>query len=265
VVRRLIVILALCACTASAVSLRDLVARISAAGVAGWTPGPIGGAVDLDGSTEYLSDTDSVLLTNSPAFTMACWVNIATCTAYGGILYSRATKVVGLALGAANAPEIQFYTYTATENMVVFPGSNSVATGVWTHVVGVCSTGDVLRLYLNNILYTNAAKITKLPAQSDVFRIGFDDFNSARKLRGKIDDVAIWTRALSPGEVTDLYNNGIGKPATAVSTNGLVRYAKLDDGLTDAAATNAYDQSGVYWTGTGIGSGDWTNGIVPIN
>jgi hypothetical protein len=101
----------------------------------------------------------------------------------------------------------------------------------------------------------------------DVFRVGYDDANAANKFNGAIDDVALFrNRILDVAEIAELYNSGAGKPVTSLSTgtNSLVRYWKLDDGLSNSSATQALDTvSGTYAVGTAIGAGDWTNGIVP--
>jgi len=112
-------------------------------------------------------------------------------------------------------------------------------------------------------------RTTNLPPISDsgIFRVGYDDYATTRRWRGLVDDIAIYrNRALTSNEVVELYNGGIGKPVTSLSTgtNGLIRYWKFDDGLSNSSATQALDiVSGTYIRGTGIGSGDWTNGIVP--
>jgi hypothetical protein len=102
--------------------------------------------------------------------------------------------------------------------------------------------------------------------QNKSLRIGWDELNVAYRWGGLVDDVGVYTRAWTSNEVSEAYAAGLGKPLTSMSagTNGLVGYVKLDDGLASSSATQAVDTvRGVYWIGTAIGSGDWTNGIVP--
>jgi hypothetical protein len=83
---------------------------------------------------------------------------------------------------------------------------------------------------------------------------------------GLLDDVSIWSRGWTSNDVIEIYNGGAAKKANALSTgtNGLIRYWPFDDGLSNSSATQALDTvSGTYAIGTAIGSGDWTNGIVP--
>jgi hypothetical protein len=91
-------------------------------------------------------------------------------------------------------------------------GALSVAT--WYHAVFVnAGNGTTLKLYLNGADVSAVAGTftgTLYKGLWDTcFGNAYDD--APLQLDGVIDDVAIWGRALSAGEVTTLYNSGNGK------------------------------------------------------
>ncbi len=90
-------------------------------------------------------------------------------------------------------------------------GSNfSLTHSVWSHVVGVRS-GSTFKVYVNGIQVasdTLAATIEQTGNGSALIlgRHGLD-YTGAHEWSGDIDEVAIWSRALSAGEVLEIYRS----------------------------------------------------------
>ena len=80
----------------------------------------------------------------------------------------------------------------------------SATTGVWYHVVGTLSSSGNAQIYVNGVAGT---EITGAPSMtnSNDFEIGSFISNVAL-LNGSIDQVRIFSSALAPGDVEDLYN-----------------------------------------------------------
>lgn len=80
--------------------------------------------------------------------------------------------------------------------------SGTIITGVWTHVVAVCD-GSSVKLYLN-----------KDEVDSEAFTGTIDDIPGNLQIGtsyeggvyGRMDEVALWNRALTSAEVTTLFN-----------------------------------------------------------
>ena len=79
-------------------------------------------------------------------------------------------------------------------------------TGVWTNVV-ITNQSQTVQFYINgNAISTNQ------PGWYDVsnnISLGLD-YNLGDYLLGQLDEIGIWSRALTPTEITSLYNNGAG-------------------------------------------------------
>ena len=110
-------------------------------------------------------------------------------------------------------------------------GTTTLTTNTWYHVTKIFD-GNKLYVYLNGNLDCSTSATASTPGA-----ITIGDYSAGGyKLNGKIDDLRIYNRALSPKEVSDLYNYAPGP----------VGYWNMDD----ATGTTAKDLSGNGNNGT---------------
>jgi hypothetical protein len=81
------------------------------------------------------------------------------------------------------------------------------ATNTWTHVAGIFD-GSTIYLYINGALKSSASGITCNTTTATKPEIGA--IKGERFFSGRIDEVRMYSRALSPAEVAALYNGGNG-------------------------------------------------------
>lgn len=86
----------------------------------------------------------------------------------------------------------------------------SVATGVWSFVVGTYSTSAGMKLYVNGALQDSDAGTFNSGSQN-IFRIGAMGFPIAtlRYFGGGVDEVSVWGSVLSATDILNLYTYGI--------------------------------------------------------
>ena len=113
----------------------------------------------------------------------------ATAYAYG-IKFAINTFQV-YTLGGAG---VQSFTYNLPANQ-------------WTHVCGVISANPTA-LYINGALFGAAGPGGGVASNSADFWLGRSDPTNGEYFNGSIDDVRIYNRALSAGEVAYFYNSG---------------------------------------------------------
>lgn len=77
--------------------------------------------------------------------------------------------------------------------------------GAWHHLVMTRESGSI-KFYINNNLDNTLSWDNTFIADANETAIGYDGFASASVLSGQIDQVRIFNKALSTGEVTTLYN-----------------------------------------------------------
>ncbi len=122
--------------------------------------------------------------------------------------------------------------------------TTGLQTGVWQHVVQTYDR-KTRNLYINGVLKSSVIDRTEALINTGATRVG-DATWGGEAYDGKIDEVRIYNRALSPKEVRDLYNWAPGP----------VGYWNMDEGT----GINANDLSGNGITGTLQSSPTWTTG-----
>jgi opacity protein-like surface antigen len=101
----------------------------------------------------------------------------------------------------------------ATRGVNQITSYNSIDTLGWHHIV-IMRNNNLMKTWVDGI---NVAIDSLVPVNSitnsKTFYIGGDPGNTSinplAKFNGKIDDVALWNRALTQQEITDLYNGNI--------------------------------------------------------
>jgi PKD repeat protein len=89
--------------------------------------------------------------------------------------------------------------------------STSLATNTWSHLAATYD-GATMRLYVNGTEVANQAQTGAVAASSDPLTIGGN--SSGNNFAGTIDEVRIYSRALSPSEIQSDMNTPVGNPPT---------------------------------------------------
>ncbi|NTW32920.1 MAG: LamG domain-containing protein [Bacteroidetes bacterium] len=181
-----------------------------------YVSGKIGNASSFDKTigpnTQYLSIADKPELSFSTAFTVSSWIN----------LKSNALNVRTV-FAHKYSPWITFQT-----SQIIIETSNNGTTelvsswngnwtlNTWYHMVvtydGSLSAGARMKVYINNVLLTSASENSpsSLNDPSSAITIGHFTDLGERAWDGLIDEMGVWSRALTSTEVTTLYNSGAG-------------------------------------------------------
>jgi hypothetical protein len=98
----------------------------------------------------------------------------------------------------------QFYL-GSSNGIVQYENSIAMPINSWVHLVGTYD-GSVLKLYQNGVLLGSSNNSILLTELTQSLFIGKEGA-LGRYFKGKIDDVGIWNRALTPQEITALYSS----------------------------------------------------------
>jgi hypothetical protein len=163
--------------------------------------GVTGSALSFNGSSQYLSlvNTSSLRLTS---WTISAWVK-PTVMQTSFIIDNEKSGSINyyLRYAADGTAEVDFYDGT---HRFIDSAAGAIKPGVWTHILGMYN-GATLSLYLNGVGIQAITYNLTPPTPSDsTIRIG-TRFNNTGYTNGLIDDVRIYNRALSPYEITRLY------------------------------------------------------------
>lgn len=186
----------------------------------------------FDGTGDYV--TVSSITGNSSINTTAAWIYVVGVTSNNQYIIDQ----------GGNNNWIQVYNSrirAGTNSSYYCDGSTTLTTNTWYHVARTFD-GTTLRVFLNGVQDCSLAASGAVPG---AIRIG-DYGGGGLALNGKMDETRIYNRALSPSEVTQLYNFAPGP----------VAYYNFEEGT----GTTANDRSGNANTGTLTNGPTWTTG-----
>jgi len=222
-----------------------------------WVDGALDGALEFDGVDDYVSVSDDDSLTPASALTISSWVYInqiswpdrtaIVCKYYYGdrgyyLLLGKNldpdTSTVGMAV--AKSPTASGY---------VTHGTAPLQPGQWYHVATTYEP-DHMEVYVNGVEEVDnidAAIPDSIYNNSQPLYIGYDTDKDAY-FDGIIDDVRLYGRVLSAGEIEDLYGQ---EP-----DDGLVGRWRFDEGGGSIAYDSAGDNDGTIY------GAQWADGIL---
>jgi hypothetical protein len=204
----------------------------TAIGGVAYGPGKHGSAFQFDGTTAAIKVDDMEMLWPTGSFSVEAWMKAApTFTGTGIALIKFACSDVCIAPNdkayyalymVSGAPAFDIRTNTDTDILKLSDTSTVVNDNVWHHLVGV-RDNSAMRL----LLYVDGVQIKSMPltqsqigamsdldANLDYVIMGASPNASSMVINmffpGALDDVAYYDRALTPADVTALYEKPDG-------------------------------------------------------
>ena len=195
-------------------------------------------SVDFDGVDDD-ARTGNGAVAGATTFSLSCWVKSSTAVASGLIARSGGGRYnYILRLTAGGQAELAFET--AASGIQTLTGTlTTLQDGAWHHVAATFDGGTLAAaLYVDG--YTDAtAAFAAVPNDTGARRVYLGRY-STEYLPGRLDECAIYSTALSAGDVLAIYNAGAPMSlADLASSPGLVAWWRMGDGAGDAFPTIA--------------------------
>ena len=180
---------------------------------------PDGEGVYFDGRT-YYEVPQAELSVNPSNFSVACWVK--TVATNSQIFLNMGDAGTGFTLYRYNVPGengVRMLVEHDPSGTVKYLSAKGPATptNVWFHYAGTYD-GSAIRLYTNGVLCQSAAAAIKRSTFPYALQIGAVPNFPDRMIRGQMEDLRVWGRALSEGDVASVFQDEAGGAAT----NGLL-------------------------------------------
>jgi hypothetical protein len=178
-----------------------------------WTTGQIGGALQFDGVDDYVQVADQPIFDTGDKLTVAHWFKTTTNQVQKGMVTHDSSDYKYMTYLTSNSGMIQFYIRQSSG--VVSTSTGDLGTGYWADdqwhlVVGIFDRSlpsARLKLYVDGVLKDSKdGSDQSIIAGDEGIVIG--RWKSGNEFAGAIDDVRIYDRALSAGEVQQLYQAG---------------------------------------------------------
>ena len=220
-------------------------------------------SLDFDGTNDYVNTNYTANDLFRGNFSFSYWVNFDL----------SASVTIGVENGSLN----QFFIQHLNGNINVFHYSNSdpviiVGSGQpvstsspsgWHHIAVVVtknSGSDTTYAVRVNKVATSTSPLYTLAlseANHNAFDTGGnflaigasnDDGTPDTFVNGKMDEVAVFTKALSSSEITAIYNDGVPKDESG--HDSLLLYYRFEDDVTDTAGTSNATNNGATFSST---------------
>jgi YVTN family beta-propeller protein len=190
-------------------------------------------AASFSGATQYVRVLNSASVAPTARVSVETWIKPTAIPAAGSFA-SIATKAESYSL-QFNGPRLEFtIMQSGTRRRLQAPVGAVVAGSVY-HVVGTYD-GTTQRLYLNGTQVASAALTGAITANTNNFLIGAWSATS-EFFKGTIDEVALYSTALTAAQVSSHYNAGITSLVALVQSPG--DSTQLVSLATAAASRNA--------------------------
>ena len=207
-----------------------------------WTDGRFGKALDFDGADNYVNVPFNVI-NSAQSFSVEAWVKADTLT------MPDWQKVIASDRAGGNSWDLcllsdnvfGFYVWN-TAGSSFSARTDSVLPDTWYHLVGVYDSMEgQINIYLNGVGTTPVAMTGTAAESSGPLRIGANILAPATMFDGVIDEVKLYSRALTAAEISARYNYN----------NPKVRHDYADVRFTNDAMTQelAYwqESDGKFW------------------
>tara|TARA_R110000850_G_C9996151_1_gene468194 strand:- start:21782 stop:23080 length:1299 start_codon:yes stop_codon:yes gene_type:complete len=166
-------------------------------------------------SSEYLSNSSYSNTFHQSDFTVACWIKVIhdNSTAHGYVIGQAATATdLHFALHVEH-----FTTYSAIRGTMVnaagtaftATAENNIEDDDW-HLGVFVRTGDDLVIWIDGVEGTTSPAVFSGTEVSNDLDLTMGRRDDGEYFTGKADEAAIWTRALSGADISQLYNSGAG-------------------------------------------------------
>jgi len=197
------------------------------------------GAVDFDGTDDYLDHGDPSSLQIIGAISISAWVYVDvfptttdTFKVIGEKGYVTNEGYVLRLRGAGGSnTELQIGSYNGATFQNRSWTISGWSVGTWHHILGL-STGSTWQLYFDGTsVSSSSADGSGALSTTAKFFIGAGDISGspARFFDGKITEVAVWNTNLSQTQITQLASSRVKRMPLQIAPSNLKGYWPLDD------------------------------------
>jgi hypothetical protein len=181
-----------------------------------WVIGKIDGALNFDGTDDYVS-IPSFTLPSLTSLTVAAWIN-SPLSQIGYIFYNGENGEFVLHNGerpfdgsvSGRYPNLASFSVKLQDASIWDVYSTTLTPNTWHHVVGVWTKGVSLRIYVDGVLAGENDIIPNEylfnPGLGYIATVGRYYIPEPDYFQGSIDEIRIYNRALTNGEIETLYS-----------------------------------------------------------
>ena len=207
-----------------------------------WTAGKEGNSLQFDGVNDGMLAGSAAALTGTTDFTLGAWVKVNSGSPLGTVIQQRepgGSGYLGEYMVNVNANgTVEFFIYNSGYQFDITT-TTTVNNGQW-HYISAVRSGTNGYIYIDGVqAATGSGTVQSLNALA--VSVGYDYRDSNKYFTGLIDDVRIYSRALSASEVLSIADPLALPPG----------WTKQDIGSTGVAGTSTHSAGSYTLNGSG--------------
>lgn len=171
-----------------------------------WGTGKVGNGLVFNGSSAYVSGQDNDI---AGTITVSAWVN-ADASQTSTVVGKDTTQ--GVIELASNTPSFKLTTGATLRTVTA---GSAISSTTWHHLVGTYD-GTNAQLYVDGVLSQTVAATGAISTNSSVWTIG-RDVGGSNYFDGNLDEIKVFSRALSATEVKAEYDAGVAGNTAGLS------------------------------------------------
>ena len=190
-----------------------------------YAPGIVGTSFSLDGVDDYV---DLGAWTPGATWTCEAWINASSTNAGRKMILGGANSCRDWGI-VVNDGELGEVSRPPGGCSQIFGSGVMVVTGTWYHVVGTCD-GTTAKIYVNGQLRNAGTVESSYTAYEGGMRIGGEACCTGDNFAGLVDEVTLYSRALTDAEVASIYNAGSAGKCT-IPAGGVPYFTDFESGI----------------------------------
>ena len=191
-----------------------------------WSSGKIGSGLYFDGATNHVQTSAITSVTKTGVYSFSAWIKSSTVGTQ--TIFQSSPSCLDRNGAALSGNLLAFGYYNGTSWV---GASGYVPVNHFFHVVGV-NNGGVLSLYINGVLQSGTGAPYVHCADTN-FYLGIETYGGGQdRFIGTMDDVRVYSKALSASEVIALYKTNAISIKNSDNTN-LLGYWPLNENYND--------------------------------
>jgi len=170
-----------------------------------------GTCLSFNGSTDYITATDTASIDPVNAWTLSAWVNRSSTGAQHSIMekYDWSSGKGNYLMRITSADKLIGEIVSGTSSASCGVTTTTISSGSWYFLaVTFDNSSTTITCYVNGVSEASNTSVSITPASSDTtLKLACRGNDCGTKLNGMLDDVRIYNRALSADEIKTLYES----------------------------------------------------------
>jgi hypothetical protein len=192
--------------------------------------GNVNSAYDFNGTNNFIELVNSTQLDNMSNFSISTWYQVNNTSPQFQFLVSKDL------MGDPPNGDWDFYiNYNKVKFDITINANNNSGTqnsliqpNTWNHaLITRNSSSGLINIYINGILENSFTGYIGPYSNTQKMNFGRQGSSNQHFLNGKLDDIGIWNRVLTPAEISQLYNQNQCFTNTTVTDTLVINVGQL--------------------------------------